>query len=52
MFTLSTLDGDVSLWNSSLEYYSLYTADQLLATVAQLAVILAKAGTAKLKVGC
>jgi len=42
-------DGDVSLWNSSLEYYSLYTADQLLATVAQLAVILAKAGTAKLK---
>merc|ERR1712168_1574246 len=42
-------DGDVGLWNSSLEYYSLYTGDQLLATVAQLAVILAKAGTAKLK---
>jgi len=42
-------DGDVSLWDCSLEYYSLYTSDQLLATVAQLAVILSKAGSAKLK---
>merc|ERR1712002_500283 len=32
-------DGDVSLWDCSLEYYSLYTSDQL-------AVILSKAGSA------